>query len=93
MQSEVSTHKTGLPDRLLRLFTAREPLPYLPPIVKKPPKLPYSGVAQYLEHFATPDDPEYEPPAPETRPSEPRIFRSPEFAVQSRIDVDTKPER
>lgn len=82
MQESVSGHRTGLPDRLLRFFAARAPLqPHKGP-PKKPPKMPYTGIAQYVSQFAEPEDAEYEPPPPETRPPEPRIFRNPELPTQ-----------
>lgn len=46
-----------------------------------------------VEHFASPGDPEYEPPPPETRPPSPRIFRNREYAAQVRLDHHTKVER
>ena len=46
MQEQVSGHRTGLPDRLLRLFAPRAPLPPHKGPPKRPPKLPYTGVAQ-----------------------------------------------
>lgn len=93
LKESISTHRTGLPDKLLKLFAARAPPDYLPPPRKKPPKQPYTGVAQYLEHFAAPGEPEFEPPPPETRPAEPRIARNPELPTQARIDIETKPEK
>lgn len=93
LKESISTHKTGLPDKLLKLFAPRPPLQYIPPQRKKPPALIYTGVAQYVEAFATPGDEEYEPPAPTTRPADPRIMRNPELATQSRIDLETKPEK
>ena len=52
-----------LPDNLLKLFTPRPPIPYLPPvdeltIEKKRPK--YQGLAQYMSQFET----ETKPPPP-----------------------------
>lgn len=84
MQEMVSGHRTGLPDKLLRLFAARAPLEPNkgPPRRSRPPKLPYTGVAQYVHLFAEPGDPEYEPPPPETRPPEPRVFTNPEMPSQ-----------
>ena len=43
-----------LPPNLLALFAAREPIRYLPPADKlthEKKRIPYSGVAEYLEHF------------------------------------------
>lgn len=93
LKESISTHRTGLPDKLLKLFAARPPLHYLPPQKKKPPKLPYTGIAQYVDFFAQPGDEEYEPPPPDTRPPEPRIMRNPELPTQARVDIETKPEK
>ena len=93
MQESVSGHRTGLPPALLRHFEARPPLPPHKAPPAKPRKVPLSGVAQYLEHFAAPGDAEYEPPAPETRPPEPRVFVNPELPYQSRLDLETKLEK
>lgn len=43
-----------LPPNLLALFTARDPIPYLPPADKltyEKKRDPYTGVAEYLDHF------------------------------------------
>ncbi|GJN20327.1 hypothetical protein PR202_gb07693 [Eleusine coracana subsp. coracana] len=61
-------HPTGLTPNLLKLFEPRSPLEYKPPLEKR--KLPaYTGMAQFVSHFAEPGDPEYAPPVPkcETR--------------------------
>nr|AAT64947.1 U1 snRNP [Zea mays]AAT64948.1 U1 snRNP [Zea mays] len=61
-------HPTGLTPNLLKLFEPRPPLEYKPPLEKR--KLPaYTGMAQFVSHFAEPEDPEYAPPVPkcETR--------------------------
>jgi hypothetical protein len=92
VQESLGGHRTGLPDKLLRMFAPRAPLAPAPPLPRKP-KRPYSGVASLVEHFATPGDAEYQPP-PEAPPQpEPRIFRSPELAWQARIESPTKPEK
>lgn len=93
MQESVSGHRTGLPERLLRLFAPRKPLPPHKAPAKKPPKLPYTGVAAYVAQFAEAGDPEYEPPPPETRPPEPRVFANPELPSQARVDIETKLEK
>lgn len=93
MKDSVTAHRTGFPERLLRWFDARPPLPFEAPIERQHPTLPYTGIAQYVEHFAKPGDPEYEPPAPETRPAEPRLFVNPELSLQVRTDAQTKLER
>ncbi|CAN6299898.1 unnamed protein product [Urochloa humidicola] len=61
-------HPTGLTPNLLKLFEPRPPLEYKAPLEKR--KLPaYTGMAQFVSHFAEPGDPEYAPPVPkcETR--------------------------
>lgn len=93
LQESISAHKTGLPDRILRLFAPRPPLPHSEGKRKRPPPVPLSGIAQYVDRFAKPGDPEYEPPPPETRPPEPRIFRNPELGTQARVDIETKLEK
>ncbi|KAL3310927.1 U1 small nuclear ribonucleoprotein 70 kDa [Cichlidogyrus casuarinus] len=47
-----------LPPNLLALFAPRDPIPFLPPIEKHKNhrKLPYTGVAQFLERFENPED-------------------------------------
>ena len=43
-----------LPPNLLALFTAREPIPYFPPLDKLPwekKPWPYNGVSQFLNPF------------------------------------------
>jgi U1 small nuclear ribonucleoprotein len=92
-ESVKTGHPTGLPEKILRLFVANPPLPFLEPIPKRPPKQPYSGVGQYLDEFAAPGDPEYEPPRPEDRPPSPRKYRNPELVVQARVDAETKLEK
>ncbi|KAL8123803.1 U1 small nuclear ribonucleoprotein 70 kDa-like isoform X2 [Apium graveolens] len=56
-----STHPTGMTANLLRLFEPRPPLEYKPPPEKnKCP--PYTGMAQYVQNFAEPSQPEYAQP-------------------------------
>ncbi len=63
LKASVQTgHYTGLPSDLLRLFEPGPPVKHLVPLEKKPYKLPLVGVAQYVQAFAAPGDPEYEPP-------------------------------
>jgi U1 small nuclear ribonucleoprotein 70kDa len=93
MKEMISTHKTGLPDKLLKLFEAR-PLPeHTGPPMRKTFAVPYSGLAAYIDEFAEPGADEYEPPRPDTVPKEPRVFRNPELVIQARVDVETKPEK
>ncbi|KAG1354496.1 U1 small nuclear ribonucleoprotein 70 kDa-like [Cocos nucifera] len=55
------SHPTGLTANLLKLFEPRPPLEYKPPTEKR--KCPsYTGMAQFVSHFAEPGDPEYAPP-------------------------------
>lgn len=93
MKDSVSTHRTGFPDRLLRYFESRPPLPYLPPIEKEHPTMPYTGIAEFVNKFAEPGDPEYKPAPPEDAPQEPRFFCNPELAQQTRTYVPTRLER
>lgn len=93
MQESVSGHRTGLPERLLRLFAPRPPLPQHKAPLKKPPKLPYTGIAQFVSQFAEPGDAEYEPLPPETRPPEPRVFANLELPTQARVDIESKVEK
>ncbi|KAK4755747.1 hypothetical protein SAY87_009504 [Trapa incisa] len=58
------SHPTGLTTNLLKLFEARPPLEYKPPPEKRKCP-PYSGMAQFVSHFADPGDPEYSPPVQE----------------------------
>ncbi|OAY68706.1 U1 small nuclear ribonucleoprotein 70 kDa, partial [Ananas comosus] len=55
------SHPTGLTTNLLKLFEPRPPLEYKPPIEKRKCP-PYTGMAQFVSHFAEPGDPEYAPP-------------------------------
>lgn len=93
LKDAVTSHRTGLTPHLLRFFEPRAPLPYLPPPSRKKPLLPYSGVGQYLDQFANPDDPDYQPTPPPTRPDNPRIFANRELEVQCRLDVPTRIEK
>lgn len=94
LRESVSGHRTGLPKKLLDLFAPRPPLPFLVPIAKKGPKLPYSGVAQWLQHFAGPEEEEYAPTRPEGAPAdEGRVFRNPELTLQARIDQESRAEK
>ncbi|KAG8384015.1 hypothetical protein BUALT_Bualt04G0074200 [Buddleja alternifolia] len=55
------SHPTGLTANLLKLFEPRPPLEYKPPPEKR--KCPsYTGMAQFVNNFAEPGDPEYAPP-------------------------------
>lgn len=92
VQESLGGHRTGLPDKLLRMFAPRPPLAPAPPLPRKP-KRPYSGVASLVEHFAAPGDAEHQPPPEAPLQPEPRIFRSPELAWQARIEAPTKPEK
>ncbi|XVF15744.1 hypothetical protein REPUB_Repub09cG0182200 [Reevesia pubescens] len=58
------SHPTGLTNNLLKLFEARPPLEFKPPPEKRKCP-PYSGMAQFVSHFAEPGDPEYTPPVQE----------------------------
>lgn len=88
----ISGHKTGLPKKLLELFAPHPPLPYKDAIRKRQPVPAYSGMAQYVAHFAQPGDAEYEPEPKQVQP-EPRLFRNPEMPLQARIEGPLKLER
>lgn len=54
----------------------------------------HAGIAAYLNDFASPGDPEYEPPGPpEDKFPEPRLFRNKEYALQVRLEEETKLEK
>ncbi|KAL6770713.1 SMP12 [Auxenochlorella protothecoides x Auxenochlorella symbiontica] len=91
MKDSVTGHRTGLTERLLKLFAPRPPLESVPVPPPKPKAVPLSGIAQYMDKFAGPGDPEYHG-AQEVK-EETRLFRSPELQYQARIDVETLPER
>ena len=93
LKEGISGHKTGLPKKLLELFEPLPPLARLPDIPKRPPKVPYSGIAQLVDLFAAPGDEEYEPPPEVPRPPSPRRFRNPELASQARVDYESKAEK
>uniref|UniRef100_A0A7N0T869 RRM domain-containing protein n=1 Tax=Kalanchoe fedtschenkoi TaxID=63787 RepID=A0A7N0T869_KALFE len=57
-------HPTGLTNNLLKLFEARPPLEFKPPPERRKCP-PYTGMAQFVEKFAEPGDPEYAPPPKE----------------------------
>ncbi|XP_068656861.1 U1 small nuclear ribonucleoprotein 70 kDa-like [Aristolochia californica] len=68
------SHPTGLTSNLLKLFEPRPPLEHKPPPEKRKCP-PYSGVAQFVNHFAEPGDPEYAPPVEEAETSAQRRAR------------------
>ena len=93
LKEGISGHRTGLPKKLLELF-APLPLPgVLPELRKRPPKVPYTGIGQYVAGFAEREDPEYEPQPEVPRPPSPRLFKNPELAAQARFDYETRAEK
>ena len=98
LKEGISGHRTGLPKKLLELF-APLPLPgVLAELKKRPPKVPYSGIGQYVAGFADKGEPEYEPepevpPPAVARPPSPRIFKNPELPTQARLDYETRAEK
>lgn len=54
MRDSLSGHKTGLPKKLLDLFNPLPPVETKLPVHRRKPKLPYSGVGQYVDLFAAP---------------------------------------
>lgn len=93
LKEGISGHKTGLPKKLLELFNARPPLEKKSDLKRPKPKVPHIGLAKYVSEFKEPDDPEYEPGPPKTRPSSPRRYRNPEMRAQARIDDESKLEK
>jgi U1 small nuclear ribonucleoprotein of 70kDa MW N terminal len=93
LKEGISGHRTGLPKRLLELFAPLDPLKILTPFKKRPPRVPYKGIAEYVQLFAEPGDPAYEPPRPEGLPAEPRQFRNPELDAQARVDKESLLEK
>ena len=93
LKEGISGHKTGLPKKLLELFDPLEPVDYLPLVPKSKPKLPFTGIAQYVNDFVEPGDPEYEPAPPETCPGSPRRYANPEMDAQVRLDQETRVEK
>ncbi|CAK8562282.1 unnamed protein product [Lathyrus sativus] len=57
------SHPTGLTANLLKLFEPRPPLEYKPPPEKRKCP-PLTGMAQFVNKFAEPGEPEYSPPVP-----------------------------
>ncbi|GBF90609.1 U1 small nuclear ribonucleoprotein 70 kDa [Raphidocelis subcapitata] len=92
-ESVKTGHPTGLPEKVVRLFVANPPLDHREPVPKRKPRVAYSGVAAHLSEFASPGDPEYEPPPPIDRPASPRKYSNPELRAQARIDAETKIEK
>lgn len=61
---------------------------------QRPPKAPYTGIAQYVELFAAPGDAEYEPVSAEPMlPPDERRFRNPEMMYQARVEKPLKLEK
>ncbi|KAG9440965.1 hypothetical protein H6P81_021130 [Aristolochia fimbriata] len=58
------SHPTGLTANLLKLFEPRPPLEHKPPPEKRKCP-PYTGIAQFVNNFAEPGDPEYATPVKE----------------------------
>ena len=61
MRESISGHKTGLPKKLLELFNPLPPVETKPAIHRRKPKLPYTGVGQYVDLFAAPGEPQQAP--------------------------------
>ena len=85
--------KGTLPKKLQLFFVPHTPIPHAPPVKKKTPALPYTGVASYVCFFEEPEKKDEEGSA--TDPSKPteRKFRNPEYARQCRVDEETKAEK
>ncbi|KAK9678259.1 hypothetical protein RND81_11G199600 [Saponaria officinalis] len=68
------SHPTSLTNNLLKLFEPRPPVEFKPPLEKKKCP-PYTGMAQFVKHFAEPGDPEYAPPVKEAETPEQKRAR------------------
>jgi U1 small nuclear ribonucleoprotein len=64
MRESISGHKTGLPRKLLELFNPLPPVEPKQPVHRRKPKLPYTGIGQYVELFAAPGALRPPPPPP-----------------------------
>ncbi|KAK9822157.1 hypothetical protein WJX81_000658 [Elliptochloris bilobata] len=93
LKEGISGHRTGLPKKLLELFEPRDAIEFKPPLCKRAPKVPYSGIGSMVGLFAAPGDSEYEPEPAAPRPLSPRRFRNPELAAQARVDAESKAEK
>ncbi|DBA95332.1 hypothetical protein WJX82_000186 [Trebouxia sp. C0006] len=92
LKEGISGHKTGLPKKLLELFSARPPLDTLTSIKHRKPKFAYNGIGQYVHLFPEPTDPEYEPQLDGHVEGE-RRFRNPELATQAQVNQESKAEK
>ena len=92
LKEGISGHKTGLPKRLLELFSARPPLDSLTSIKHRKPKFAYNGIGQYVHLFPEPSDPEYEPVLDGHVEGE-RRFRNPELSTQAKVNQESKAEK
>eukprot|EP00891_Asterochloris_glomerata_P000916 jgi/Astpho2/916/fgenesh1_pg.00016_%23_112_t len=92
LKAGISNHKTGLPPKLLELFEARPALEKLTPVKKRAPKVPYTGIGQFVALFPEPGDPDYEP-EPENKIEGPRVFRNPEMPTQAQCNAETRAEK
>lgn len=86
-----TSHRSGLPPRLLELFFKPRPvLVHLPPIQKKKQVTP-CGVSSYLDRFAAPGDPEHAPEREQTANHlEERKKKKEERMAQHNRDVEEK---
>lgn len=92
-RKNMAISKSGLPQKVLELFDPREDLPYLPPIIRKKPKLPMMGIAPFVGHFPGPEDPAYAPAKSAVGQQEDRKFRCIEYAAQVSIEQPSIVER
>lgn len=93
LKEGISGHRTGLPKKLLELFSPLEPLGGSTPMKHRKPALAYTGMGQYLTGFSQPGDEEYEPEQKPDRPDSPRRFRNPELKHQARVEQESKLEK
>ena len=93
LKAGISAHKTGLPPKLLALFEPRPPLERLDDLRKRPAKVPFNGIGQYVHLFASPEDPEYGAAEGATLDPDSRKFRNPELRVQAHVSIETQLEK
>lgn len=77
-----------LPPNLLALFAPRDPIPFLPQLVKLPHEKhhnqPYSGIAPFIRHF---EDPRDAPPPTRAETREERLERKRREKIERRQAV------
>ncbi|XWS29308.1 hypothetical protein CRYUN_Cryun24cG0017800 [Craigia yunnanensis] len=83
------SHPTGLTANLLKLFDPRPPLEFKPPPEKRKCP-PYTGMAQFVSHFAEPGDAEYAPPVQEAETPAQRRARIHKLRLEKGVEKAAK---